>query len=141
MSFLKDADPAQFLTDFYDRFNHDLIHTDEDAAAIVDRFYTPDIVQITDGHRMDRDKLIAHMRPIRKNKPTARWEVHGAVATGDQLAAHCTMHVKQRKRALVIELHTFARFTDDGRMCESHGLTRTISNELVTEPATEANPA
>lgn len=137
MTFLNGADPAQFLLDFYDSFNHDLIHTDEDSAVIVDRYHTPDIVQIADGHRMDRDKLIAHTRPVRKNKPDGVWKMHEALATGDRIAARYTLTVRNRNRNLVLEVCMFARFAADGRMRESHGLTRTISNE----PATEATPA
>lgn len=140
MSFLNGADPAQFLTGHLDRFNHDLIHTDDDPAVIVDRYHTPDIVQTADGHRMDRDDLIAHTRPVRKTKPTARIEVHDALADGDRLAAHYTMHVKRRKRNLVMEVHMFARFADDGRMRESNMLIRTVSNERVAAPTTEASP-
>ncbi|ADD44966.1 nuclear transport factor 2 family protein [Stackebrandtia nassauensis] len=120
-----DADPAQFLIDFYDALNHDLIETDEDAAVVIDRYHTPDIVQIADGHAIDREKLIAHTRPIRKNKPTARMDVHEAIATGDQLAARYTLHVNNRKRDLVMDVFLFARFTPDGRMRESHVVTST----------------
>lgn len=137
MNHHKDSDPKQFLLDFYAAFNRDLIDTDEDLAAVVDRYHTLDLVQTTDGRSMDRDKLIAHVRPIRKNKPSVRTEMHDAVATDDRIAARYTMHVVNRKRMLVMEVCTFARFTADGRMRESHGLTRTVANELVEQ----VNPA
>ncbi|WP_067544539.1 nuclear transport factor 2 family protein [Nocardia crassostreae] len=121
------TDPAQFIADFYHRFNEELLATDEDAATIVDRFHTPDIIQFADGHRMDRAKLIAHTRPVRKNRPSGRIEVHSALSDGDHLAAHYTMHVTQRGKTLAIEVCFFGRFTPDGRMRQSHMLTRTIT--------------
>jgi len=57
-------DPKKFIADFHLSFHDDLVNGDEDADVIVDRYHTPDIVQIADGHRMDRDNLIAHTRPM-----------------------------------------------------------------------------
>lgn len=39
---------------------------------------------------MDRTKLIAHARPAHKHQPSARWEVHEAIADGDRVAARYT---------------------------------------------------
>ncbi|MFE5504392.1 nuclear transport factor 2 family protein [Amycolatopsis japonica] len=120
------TDPKKFIADFYLSFHDDLVNSDEDAGVIVDRYHTPDIVQIADGHRMDRDNLIAHARPVRKNRPTARWEVHEAVAGGDRIAARSTLYVTNRKRDLTIEVYFFGEFTPDGRMRRGHTLTRTV---------------
>ncbi|MFC9897881.1 nuclear transport factor 2 family protein [Nocardia sp. NPDC127579] len=119
------ADPKTFIADFYRSFNEQLLASDEDASAVVDRFHAPDIVQFADGHRIDRDKLIAHCRPVRKNRPEARIEVYDAVADGDSIAARYAMHVRQRGKDLAIEVYFFGRFTEDGRMREAHMLTRT----------------
>ncbi|GAA3469165.1 nuclear transport factor 2 family protein [Nonomuraea roseola] len=48
----------------------------------MDRYYTPDMIQIADGIRIDRDRLIAHIRPVRKNLTHYRLEVHEALASG-----------------------------------------------------------
>lgn len=123
---LGNADPEQFIADFYTSFTEDLLQTDEDAAVIVDRYHTLDIVEIADGHRMDRAKLIAHTRPVRKNRPTIRMEVHEAVADGDRLAARYTLHSSQRGTDLATEVYFFGRFTPDGRMRQAHMTTRTV---------------
>lgn len=120
-----DADPTAFITDFLTSFNRDLLDTDEEAPAVVDRYHTPDIVQVADGIRIDRDRLIAHTRPVRKNRPGLRLDVHEAASSGDRLAARYTMHVRQRDQDLAIDVHFFGRFTPDGRMREAHILTRT----------------
>ncbi|SFB43802.1 SnoaL-like domain-containing protein [Amycolatopsis marina] len=126
MGSLARTDPKQFIADFVTSFTEDIVHTDEDAGQIVDRYHTPDVVQIADGHRLDRDKLIAHTRPVRKKKPTARVEVHEALTDGEQLAARYTLHVEDTKRDLAIEVHFFGRFAADGRMRQANILTRTL---------------
>lgn len=109
-------DPKEFIANFIGSFNEDIAHGDDDPAVVVDRYYTPDIVQIFDGQQMDREKLIAHIRPLRKNKPTSRVEVHEAIAEGNRLAAHYTMYVHIRGKDLTIETGMFAVFARDGRM-------------------------
>ncbi|OXM51487.1 nuclear transport factor 2 family protein [Amycolatopsis alba] len=127
-----DADPKTFIADFHRSFHDELVNSDEDAGVIVDRYHTPDIVQFADGHRMDRDKLIAHTRPVRKNRPTGRMEVHEAVVNGDRIAARSTLYVTNRKRDLTMEVYFFGEFTPDGRMRRGHTLTRTVPAETVT---------
>ncbi|MBB5918155.1 hypothetical protein BJY24_007067 [Nocardia transvalensis] len=123
------SDPAQFIADFFTSFNEHLLADDEDAAVVVDRFHTPDIVQVADGHRIDRDKLIAHTRPVRKNRPSGRLDVHEAIADDDRIAARYTLHVHQRGKDLAIEVCFFGQFTPDGRMRRAHMLTRTATTD------------
>jgi len=113
---IKDKNPREFIANFICSFNDDIAHGNDDPAAVVDRYYTPDIVQFFDGQQMDREKLIAHVRPLRKNKPTSRVEVHEAIADGNRLAAHYTLYVHIRGKDLTIESGTFAVFAPDGRM-------------------------
>lgn len=140
MSPFSDTDPKQFIADFYASFHNDLLDSNEDPGLIVDRYHTPDIVQIADGHRMDRDKLIAHTRPVRKNRPSGRWDVHEALVNGDRIAVRSTLYVQNRNRALAIETHMFAQFTDDGRMRQAHILTRTLpAAASQVQPTPEAS--
>ncbi|WP_019634443.1 nuclear transport factor 2 family protein [Actinomadura atramentaria] len=126
MPSLNGADPGQFLADFLTSFTRDLLTGDESAETVVDRYHAPDVVQIADGHRIDRAGLIAHTRPVRKNRPESRVEVHEALADGDRVAARYTLHVRQRGKDLAIEVHYFGRFTADGRLREAHMATRTL---------------
>jgi ketosteroid isomerase-like protein len=126
---LNSTDPKQFIADFYTSLTHELITSDEEAALIIDRFHTPDIVQVADGHHIDRQKLIDHTRPVRKTRPTIRMEVHEAVADGDRIAARYTLHSSQRGKDLATVVHFFGRFTADGRMSEANMLTRAITSE------------
>ncbi|MEV0318054.1 nuclear transport factor 2 family protein [Streptomyces sp. NPDC050658] len=120
------ADPKAFIAGFIMSFHEELIGGEGDLEPVFDRFHTPDIVQTADGHRMDREKLLAHTRPVRKTKPGNRVEVHEAQTDGDRLAARYTMHVETRKKSLAIEVYFFGRFAEDGRMRQSHMLTRTL---------------
>lgn len=137
MSILGDTDPKQFITDFFTSFNDAIRESDEAPAAIVDRFHTPDVVEIADGNRIDREKLIAHTRPVRKNAFRGRVEVHEALTDGDTLAARYTLHVTSPKRRdLTIEVSFFGQFAPDGRMRRAHLLTRTVP----TDDAPDAPP-
>ncbi|QFG24537.1 nuclear transport factor 2 family protein [Actinomadura sp. WMMB 499] len=120
------ADPKRFIADFFTSFNEELIRGDDEPAQVVDRYHTADIVQVADGRRMDREKLIAHVRPLRRNRPEGRIEVHEAIADGDRIAARYTLHVKIRGKELSIEVCFFGRFAPDGRMCDAHMLTRDV---------------
>lgn len=123
---LDEKDPGRFIADFFTTFTEDLLRSDEDPALIVDRYHTPDVVEIADGHPIDREKLIAHALPIRRNRPAIRVDVHEALADGDRVAARYTLHARDAKRELAIEVHFFGEFTPDGRMRRSHMLTRTV---------------
>ncbi|TDC50789.1 nuclear transport factor 2 family protein [Actinomadura sp. KC345] len=123
---LDDSDPKQFIADYLTSFNDELAHGDDDPALVIDRYHTPDIVQIADGRRWDREKLIAHARPLRKNRPTSRVEVHEAIADGDRIAACYTMRVKIRGKDLTFEFGLFGRFAPDGRMCHAYMFAREV---------------
>jgi predicted SnoaL-like aldol condensation-catalyzing enzyme len=123
-----ETDPARFVADFFTSFTADLLRDDTDPAAIVDRYHTADVVQVADGNVIDRAKLIAHTRPVRKNRPTIRVEVHDAVADGELIAARYTLHARQRGRDLAVDVCFFGRFTPDGRMRSANMLTRTVAD-------------
>ncbi|MBB5806927.1 putative SnoaL-like aldol condensation-catalyzing enzyme [Saccharothrix ecbatanensis] len=118
------TDPKQFIADFFSSFTDDIVNSEEDAELVVDRYHTRDVIQFADGNPIDRDKLVAHVRPVRKKKPATRVEVHDALADGDRIAARYTLHVISGGKTLAIDVQFFGRFTPDGRMREGHMLTR-----------------
>lgn len=118
--------PEQFIADFFTGFT-DAALSEGDPGQIVDRFHTPDVVEISDGIRIDRERLVAHLRPIRKNLRDYRIEVHEALAEGGRVAARLTIHAHMRnERQITTEVYLFGEFTPDGRMRRSHGLTSTV---------------
>lgn len=120
--------PVRFIGDFYTAYTEAAL-TEDDPAAVVDRFHTPDIVQIADGIRLDRERLIAHLRPLRKNLREYRFEVHEAVAEGQRLAARMTIHARMRgDKQVVTEVFLFGHFAPDGRLRRAEQLTRHITS-------------
>jgi hypothetical protein len=118
------ADPASFIRDFYERMAGDIRRGDGDEE-VIDRYHTHDVVQLADGIRLDRARLVAHVRPTRKQLGEGfRVEVHDAIAADNRLAARLTLHAEMRGRPVVTEIHLFACFADDGRMRSAHQFTR-----------------
>ncbi|MFD8101109.1 nuclear transport factor 2 family protein [Nocardia fluminea] len=80
-----------------------------------------------DSIRLDRDRLIAHLRPVRKNLRDYRFEIHEVIADGDRIAARMTIHATMRKTGpLTTELFLFGEFTPDGRLRRAEQLTRIV---------------
>ncbi|MET8685281.1 nuclear transport factor 2 family protein [Streptomyces sp. NPDC004732] len=126
---LTQSTPAQFVTDFLTAFHDEVVRGDHDPAPAMARFYTPDIVMVSDGVRLEWDKLLAHIRPVRKNLAAddeARFEVHEALADGNRIAARLTIHAAMRKRRVSTDVLTFYTFAPDGRLHRSHGFTRPV---------------
>ncbi|GAB2721342.1 nuclear transport factor 2 family protein [Nocardia thraciensis] len=99
--------PEQF--EFFTAFTDAAVQDDgSDPGATVDRFHTPDIVQIANGIRLDRARL---------------------AADGDRIAARLTIHARMRKaQTITTEVHLFGEFTPDGRIRRSHQLSRTATD-------------
>ncbi len=120
--------PEQFIADFFTTFTHAVVHGSEDASDLMSRYYTRDIVQVADGVSLDWDRLLAHLRPVRKNLREFRFEVHEAFRDGGRIAARFTIHARMRKGGPVsTRVHMFAEFTPDGLMRRSEQLTRAVT--------------
>ncbi|MFF5975620.1 nuclear transport factor 2 family protein [Streptomyces sp. NPDC012769] len=122
-----DSDPARFVTAFFESLTAATVGGTP-PEDVMERHFTPDIVQISDGIRLDHDRLLAHLRPVRRNVTAYRFEVHEALAQGTHIAARLTVHARTRQGgATTTDVHLFADFTDDGRMRRAHQLTRAVS--------------
>ncbi|MFI6869439.1 nuclear transport factor 2 family protein [Nocardia sp. NPDC050406] len=117
---------AQFITDFFTAYTAAALDPDLPAEEVIDRFHTPDIVQVSDGITLDRDRLVAHIRPVRKNLRDYRFEVHEALADGPRFAVRMTIHAQMRKEAIDTEVFMFGEFTPDGRLRRANGHSRTL---------------
>ncbi|MEW2530169.1 nuclear transport factor 2 family protein [Streptomyces sp. NPDC047071] len=123
---LTDTTPERFIADFFTSLTESTVRGDA-PESVMERHYTPDVVQISDGVPIDHDRLLAHLRPVRKNVVGWRFDVHEAVADGGRIAARLTMHARTRKGGpTVTEVHLFGEFTEDGRLRRSHQLTRSL---------------
>ncbi|MGW3319392.1 nuclear transport factor 2 family protein [Streptomyces fungicidicus] len=119
-------DPARFVADFFTSLTDSTVRGDA-PESVMDRHYTPDVIQVSDGLPLDHDRLLAHLRPVRRNVLDYRFEVHEAVADGHRIAARLTIHARTRKGGpTATEVHLFGEFTEDGRMRRAHQLTRAL---------------
>ncbi|MFF8233985.1 nuclear transport factor 2 family protein [Streptomyces caelestis] len=119
--------PERFISDFFTSLTESTVQGDA-PESVMARHFAPDIVQISDGTRLEHDRLLAHLRPVRKNVVGWRFEVHEAIADGNRIAARFTIHARTRKGgATATEVHLLGEFTDDGRMRRAHQLTRALT--------------
>ncbi|WP_329005014.1 nuclear transport factor 2 family protein [Kribbella sp. NBC_00709] len=117
----------EFVADFFGSFTREVVAGD-DAAAVVDRYYTPDVLQIADGITLDRQRLIDHIRPVRKNLVSCSYDVHEAIRTEDRLAARFTIHAELRRgRKISTEVYLFGEVAPDGRIRRTTQATRDVT--------------
>ncbi|NGN64156.1 nuclear transport factor 2 family protein [Streptomyces sp. A7024] len=129
---LAQSTPEQFIADFFATLHQEVVVGDHDPAPALARFYAPDIVMVSDGIHLDWDRLVAHIRPVRRNLVAdgePRFEVHEAIADGDRIAARLTIHATTRKKRISTECIGFYDFLPDGRLHRSCGFTRTIKGD------------
>ncbi|MFW6690280.1 nuclear transport factor 2 family protein [Streptomyces sp. MAR4 CNX-425] len=121
--------PRQFIAELFTSFTREIVADDGDPGPVIDRYYTPDVVQIADGIRLDRDRLVAHVRPVRKNLADFAFEVHEALRDGERIAARFTIRATDRKgRRTATEVHLFGELAPDGRICRTHQISRTLKD-------------
>lgn len=124
---MSELSAREFVAEFFDSFTREVV-AGGDAAAVVDRYYTPDIEQIADGVTLDRQRLIDHLRPIRKNLVAWSYDVHEAMRSGDRLAARFTIHAELRRgRTIATEVYLFGELAPDGRLRRTTQATRDVS--------------
>ncbi|GAA4198486.1 hypothetical protein GCM10023074_27430 [Microbispora amethystogenes] len=84
------------------RLPGELSFGEEDPGRILDRYYTPDIEHHNDGIPLDRERLIAHARPARKNVLAVRVEVREVLVAGDRAAARFTLAASSTVPAVTV---------------------------------------
>jgi hypothetical protein len=124
--------PGGDLVGYLKSYVEEMAFGEEDPASVVDRYHTPDVVWHTDGLRLDRDRLIAHARPVRRKASSCRLSVHETLTSGNRVAARYTLESVVRGQVIVNEVHMFGELAPDGRLRRIDQITRT--------PATEEQP-
>ncbi|MFE0812906.1 hypothetical protein ACFW4M_36315 [Streptomyces sp. NPDC058794] len=128
-------DPRGYLEERYNKYNEELLFGEEDAGAVIDRFYAPGFSIVSGGIAMDRQRLIKHVRPLRKMAVpgTGRYEVLEAVQDGNRFACryiiHAAMKQGDRVRHMKIEVVEFLEMADDGRIVRVDSLSRDIPDK------------
>ncbi|MER6080936.1 nuclear transport factor 2 family protein [Streptomyces sp. NPDC001833] len=122
--------PAKELAGYLRSYIQEMGLGTEDPGVVVDRYHTPDIEWHNDGMCLDRNTLIAHARPARKNAIALDVEVHDALVAGDRVAARYTLHSTMRKgRRLGNEIYLFGELAPDGRLRRVHSTSRHMPDQ------------
>jgi len=119
-----DVTVAAYLT----RYPQEVTFGEEDAGTVFDRYHTPDFVMCNDGIQLDREKLLAHVRPARKRAKGVRVEVHETLNTADRVAARYTLTADMATgNTIATEIYMFGRLSADGRLRRVDQITRDVS--------------
>ncbi|GAA2889485.1 hypothetical protein GCM10010517_53590 [Streptosporangium fragile] len=122
--------PRTDLAGYLVRYPQEAGLGDEDAATVLDRYHTPDYELVNDGVRLDRKRLLDHIRPARKRAAGLRVEVEQALVDGDQVAARYRLIAELRKGGTITtEIYMFGELAADGRLRRAIQATRTIPSE------------
>lgn len=98
--------------------------------ATVDRYFTPDYTQRTDGAPSGRDGFIAHVRALRALAAAGSVKVGEAVREGDRIAdRHEVTVTRTDGTASRIEVYLFGELAADGRLRRVDEVTRVIDGD------------
>jgi hypothetical protein len=119
-----DVNVAAYLTEY----PQEVAFGTEGAGTVFDRYHTPDFVMCNDGIPLDREKLLAHVRPARKRATGVRVEVHETVRTADRVAARYTLTADMASgNTIATEIYMFGQLAADGRLRRVDQVTRDVS--------------
>lgn len=119
-----DVNLATYLT----QYPQAITFGEEDADVVFDRYHAPDFVMWNDGIQLNRERLIAHVRPARKRATGVHVEVHETVATADRVAARYTLTADMATgKTIATEIYMFGELAADGRLQQVRQLTRVVS--------------
>ncbi|KAB8189009.1 nuclear transport factor 2 family protein [Nonomuraea phyllanthi] len=123
------------LADFLIIYTRDMAVSDEEPGAILDRYFVPDFEYCNDGLVIDRQRMIDHVRPVRRNVDKEAmaaddWsgvEIHEALVSGDRIAARWTLRTTLRKgKTFAAEIYMFGRLALDGRILRIDQVSRQL---------------
>jgi len=119
--------PGRDLTRYLTRYPEEIAFGDEAPAIVFDRYHVPEFVLYNDGLPLDREKLLAHVRPARKNATQIDVRVQDALTCGDQVAARYTLTARMRQgHSVATDIHMFGTLAPDGRLIRVDQLTRNV---------------
>jgi hypothetical protein len=123
---------AEDFAGYLTRYPQEVAFTGDDPAGVFDRYHAPGFELWNDGVRLDRDRLLAHVRPARRRAAAVDVDVQQVVVYGDHAAARYTLTATMRSGAVIAtEITTVARLAADGRLSRMDQLTRVVDHTLV----------
>jgi hypothetical protein len=95
--------------------------------ATIDRYFSPDYEQCTDGETTDRAGFVAHVRTLRSLVGEGRIEVLEALRVGERIAdRHRVTLTKSDSSTSQIEVYLFGTLDPDGRLRRVDEVTRVV---------------
>jgi predicted SnoaL-like aldol condensation-catalyzing enzyme len=126
-------DPRTDLATFIETALTEVCFGQEDGhplEAVVDRYFTPDYTQRTDGALSGRDDFVAHVRALRALAARGSVKVSEAVREGDRVADRHEVTVTRRDGTTSqIEVYLFGELARDGRLRRVDEITRVIAGD------------
>ncbi|MFG2652230.1 nuclear transport factor 2 family protein [Streptomyces sp. NPDC048436] len=120
----------KLLEDMLSSFNDEALFSEDETGSVIDRYYAPDFVEVSDGISIDRARLIKHIRPVRKQFTGAVFKVQQALRDGDHISARYTIRATTKTGQVIdTEIFMFADLTPDGRFQRVNQITRTLPAE------------
>jgi hypothetical protein len=125
----QDQDLATFITAALGEvcFGEERTHPLE---ATIERYFSPDYQQCTDGETTDRAGFVAHVRTLRSLVGEGRIEVLEALRVGERIAdRHRVTLTKSDGSTSQIEVYLFGTLDPDGRLRQVDEVTRVVIGE------------
>jgi hypothetical protein len=125
-----DAEPNMDVNvaDYLSRYPQEVTFGGQDAGTVFDQYHTPDFVMCNNGIELDREKLLAHVRPARKRAKDVEVEVHETMSTADRVAARYTLTAEMAAgNTIATEIYMFGQLSADGRLRRVDQITRDVS--------------
>jgi SnoaL-like domain len=123
------TDPAMFIETALAEvcFGEESTHPLE---ATVDRYFSPDYQQRTDGQLIGRDGFVKHIRALRALAAAGRVEVLDVVQEGNRIADRHEVTVTKRDGTTSrVEVYLFGEFASDGRLRRVEEISRVIDGD------------
>jgi len=115
------------LVGYLTRYPVAITFGEEAPATVFDRYHTDDFVLYNDGVRLDRARILDHVRPARKRATGVHVDVHQALASDDRVAAHYTLTATMRNgNVIATEICMIGQLATDGRLRRVDQLTRIL---------------
>ncbi|MGH3736318.1 MAG: nuclear transport factor 2 family protein [Micromonosporaceae bacterium] len=119
--------PGDDLIGYLTRYPEEIAFGADAPEDVLDRYHTPDYHVVNDGVRLDRQRLLDHVRPARKRASAVRVTVHDALVDGERVAARYRLDAVMRTgRTIITEVYMFGLLAPDGRLRRAEQLTRTL---------------
>lgn len=96
--------------------------------ATIDRYFTPDYQQRTDGELADRDGFTGHVKALRALTANGSVQVREVIRDGSRIADRHEVTVTKRDGTTSrIEVYLFGEFAEDGRLRRIDEVTRVLA--------------